>query len=908
MDELSYIGNADPSAIDYLYKEYQKNPDNVDLGWKKFFEGFEFAHINYEEPGDIPENYQKEFKVINLINGYRSRGHLFTKTNPVRERRKYSPDLSIENFGLTSEDLKTTFQAGELVNIGPATLQDIIDHLELTYCQSIGIEYMYMRGPDRTEWFRNKIEIKNRPVFDEKRKLKLFKILVQAHGFESFLGKKFVGQKRFSIEGGESLIPALDVLVSKGSELGVEDFVMGMAHRGRLNTLTNIFKKRPKDIFSEFEGKEFDFESTFDGDVKYHQGFSSEVTLDSGKKVRMTLAPNPSHLEAVNTVVEGIARAKIDHELKDEKRVCPVLIHGDAAIAGQGIAYETIQMAQLDGYRTGGTIHIVVNNQVGFTTNYLDGRSSTYCTDVAKTTRSPVFHVNGDDIEAVVTAVEIAVEYRQIFHCDIFIDLLCYRKYGHNEGDEPKFTQPKLYSLISKHPNPKEIYFKDLEGAGVIAKDSAKNIENEYAQFLEEEFTLSRKSEKAKVHEFLSDTWKDYRYGNAKDFDHSPETGVDVNTLKSLGEKLSSLPEGKKYFRKINKIFNDRLKSFQENSLDWGCAEMLAYASLLVEGHAVRISGQDVERGTFSHRHAVVITEDNEEQVETLNLLTEDQAKFSIYNSLLSEYGVLGFEYGYSLATPNNLTIWEAQFGDFFNGAQIVVDQFISAGEDKWATPTGLVLLLPHGYEGQGAEHSSGRMERFLQQCADLNMQIVNASTPSNYFHLLRRQIKRAYRKPLVVFTPKVLLRHPMAVSPIEEMSSGSFSEIIDDPDANPKDIDSLVLCSGKIYYEMKQKAQEMMVKNMAFVRIEQLYPWPEIQLKKIRDKYKVKNLIWAQEEPANMGAWTHVAMKLRNENIIGICRPASAASAEGSKNLHEKRLELLFQEIFSYSDKTLKK
>lgn len=905
MDELSYIGNADPSAIDYLYKEYQKDPDSVDLGWKKFFEGFEFAHINYEESGDIPENFQKEFKIINLINGYRSRGHLFTKTNPVRERRKYAPDLNIENFGLTEEDLKTTFQAGEQVNIGPATLREIIDHLELTYCQSIGIEFMYMRGPDRLEWFRNKIEIKNRPTFNEDRKLKLFNMLVKAHGFESFLGKKFVGQKRFSIEGGESLIPALDVLVSKGAELGVEEFVMGMAHRGRLNTLTNIFKKRPKDIFSEFEGKEFDFESTFDGDVKYHQGFSSEVSLDNGKKVGMTLAPNPSHLEAVNTVVEGIARAKIDHELKDEKQVCPVLIHGDAAIAGQGIAYETIQMAQLDGYRTGGTIHIVVNNQVGFTTNYLDGRSSTYCTDVAKTTRSPVFHVNGDDIEAVVTAVEIAIEYRQLFHCDIFIDLLCYRKYGHNEGDEPKFTQPKLYNLIAKHPNPKEIYFNDLQGAGIIAKDSANNIEKEYAQFLEEEFVLSRKSEKAKVHEFLSDTWKDYRYGNKNDFLQSPNTGVDLKTLKSLGIKLSSLPDGKKYFRKINKIFNDRLKSFEENTLDWGCAEMLAYASLLVEGHAVRISGQDVERGTFSHRHAVVITEDNEEQVETLNLLSKNQAEFSIYNSLLSEYGVLGFEYGYSLATPNNLTIWEAQFGDFFNGAQIVVDQFISAGEDKWATPTGLVLLLPHGYEGQGAEHSSGRMERFLQQCADLNMQIVNASTPANYFHLLRRQIKRTYRKPLVVFTPKVLLRHPMAVSPIEEMAKGCFSEIIDDPSANAKDIDSVVLCSGKIYYEMKKKAQELKVKNMAFVRVEQLYPWPEDQLNKIRDKYNAKNLIWAQEEPANMGAWTHVAMQLRNENIKGICRPASAASAEGSKDLHEKRLEILFKEIFSFAKTT---
>jgi 2-oxoglutarate dehydrogenase E1 component len=907
MDELSYIGNADPSAIDYLYKEYQKDPDSVDLGWKKFFEGFEFAHINYEESGDIPENFQKEFKIINLINGYRSRGHLFTKTNPVRERRKYTPDLNIENFGLTKEDLKTTFQAGEQVNIGPATLQEIIDHLELTYCQSIGIEFMYMRGPDRLEWFRNKIEIKNRPTFNEARKLKLFNMLVKAHGFESFLGKKFVGQKRFSIEGGESLIPALDVLVSKGAELGVKDFVMGMAHRGRLNTLTNIFKKRPKDIFSEFEGKEFDFETTFDGDVKYHQGFTSEVTLDSGEKVGMTLAPNPSHLEAVNTVVEGIARAKIDHELKDEGLVCPVLIHGDAAIAGQGIAYETIQMAQLDGYRTGGTIHIIVNNQVGFTTNYLDGRSSTYCTDVAKTTLSPVFHVNGDDIEAVVTAVEIAMEYRQLFHRDIFIDLLCYRKYGHNEGDEPKFTQPKLYSLIGKHPNPKEIYFGDLNNSGLLEKSRATEIESEYAQFLEDEFALSRQTEKALVHEFLSQTWKDYRYGNIRDFDNSPETGVNLESLKSLGKKLSTLPEGNKYFRKINKIFNDRLNSFEKNSLDWGCAEMLAYASLLVEGHAVRISGQDVERGTFSHRHAVVITEDNEDQIETLNLLSKEQADFSIYNSLLSEYGVLGFEYGYSLATPNDLTIWEAQFGDFFNGAQIVIDQFISAGEDKWATPTGLVLLLPHGYEGQGAEHSSGRMERFLQQCADQNMQVVNASSPANYFHLLRRQLKREFRKPLVVFTPKVLLRHPMAVSTIEEMSKGGFSEIIDDAEANANEIDSLVLCSGKIYYEMKQKAKDLNVKNMAFVRMEQLYPWPENQLNKIRDKYNAKNLIWAQEEPANMGAWTHVAMQLRDENIKGICRPASAASAEGSKNLHEKRLEILFEEIFSFA-KTTKK
>ena len=902
MDKTSYIGNADPNAIDYLYKQYQNDPESVDIGWKKFFEGFEFAQVNFDSPENIPENFQKEFKVINLINGYRTRGHLFTKTNPVRERRQYHPDLSIENFGLSEADLKTVFQAGEQVNIGPAPLQEIIEHLELTYCQSIGIEFMYMRGPNRTEWFRNKIEIKNRPVFNAKRKLKLYESLIKAHGFESFLGKKFVGQKRFSIEGCESLIPALETMVSKGSELGVENFIMGMAHRGRLNTLTNIFKKRPKDIFAEFEGKEFDFETTFDGDVKYHQGFTSNVLLDSGKEVGLTLAPNPSHLEAVDGVVEGIARAKIDHIYKDEHKVCPVLIHGDAAISGQGIVYEIIQMAELDGYRTGGTIHIVVNNQVGFTTNYLDGRSSTYCTDIAQTTRCPVFHVNGDDVEAVLTAMEIAIEYRQIFHRDIFIDLLCYRKFGHNEGDEPKFTQPKLYNLISKHPNPKELYFNQLEEDGVLTKEAAKKIEQDYNHYLEEEFDLSHKSEKALVHDFLSEIWDGYRHCNGKDFDKSPDTNVAAKTLKELGIKLSTLPEGNKYSRKIGKIFKDRLKAFNENSLDWGSAEMLAYASLLIEGYPVRISGQDVERGTFSHRHAVVKTEDTEEEIETLNLLDKKQAPFTIYNSLLSEYGVLGFEYGYSLACPNGLTIWEAQFGDFFNGAQIVVDQFISAGEDKWATQSGLVLLLPHGYEGQGAEHSSGRMERFLQQCADQNMQIVNTSTPANHFHLLRRQLKREFRKPLVVFTPKMLLRHPLASSKIEEMAKGGFQEVIDDPDAKVKEIDTLVLCSGKFYYEMKMKAKDISVENMAFVRVEQLYPLPKKQLDKVFSKYKAKNIIWAQEEPANMGAWQYMAMELREKSLIGLSRPASAAAAAGSKNLHEKRLEQLFDQIFSFA------
>lgn len=908
MDKISYLGNADVNAIEHLYNQYKQNPANVDLGWQKFFEGFEFAQTDFSASGGIPENFQKEFNVINLINAYRTRGHLFTKTNPVRDRRKYSPTLEIENFGLSKTDLNLIFQAGEEVGIGPATLNEIIQHLKLTYCQSIGIEFVYMRDPERIAWLKNKIELNNRPKLDATRKVKIFEKLVQASVFEAFLGKKFVGQKRFSIEGGEALIPSLDTLIRKGAEAGISYFVMGMAHRGRLNTLANIFNKKPSNIFSEFEGKEFEFNMYFDGDVKYHQGFTSNITLENGNELGLTLAPNPSHLEAVNTVVEGIARAKIDNVFYSENKVCPVLIHGDAAIAGQGIVYETVQMAQLDGYRVGGTIHIVVNNQVGFTTNYLDGRSSTYCTDVAKTTLCPVFHVNGDDVEAVVQAMEIAIAYRQEFKRDIFIDLLCYRKYGHNEGDEPKFTQPTLYDIIMKHPNPKVIYQKQLEAEGVLTADQAKSIEDSYLQFLEHEYDEAQKKDKAQVFDFLSATWEGFRHGTQADFEQSPITGVDKKILLELGRKLATLPKDKKYFRKISKIYEDRLAAVENNKLDWGTAEMLAYATLLNEGHSVRISGQDVERGTFSHRHAVVKTEDTEEEIETLNLLTDRQAKFYAYNSLLSEYGVLGFEYGYSLAHPSGLTIWEAQFGDFFNGAQIMVDQFISAGEDKWATQSGLMMLLPHGYEGQGAEHSSARLERFLQQCADLNMQVVNTSTPANHFHVVRRQIKRDFRKPLVVFSPKMLLRYPEATSTLEEMEKGRFQEVIDDHEALVNNIDTLVLCSGKFYYEMKMKARELGVSNMAFVRIEQLYPLPENQIKEIIKKYNPKHVLWAQEEPANMGAWSYMAISLRGLNLIGIHRGPSAASAEGSKKLHEKRLANLYDSLFAYAKLTVEK
>ena len=898
MDKFTYIGNSDVNAIEDLYQKYVANPESVDIQWARFFEGVDFAKTDFDS-GEIPESFQKEFMVINLIVGYRTRGHLFTKTNPVRERRKYSPTLDIENFGLESSDLQTVFQAGNEVGMGPSTLEKIIQHLEDTYCQSIGIEYQYMREPERLSWFKENIELANRPKFSAEEKKHIFKKISSATIFEQFLAKKYVGQKRFSIEGGEALIPALDVVIQKAAELGVKEVVMGMAHRGRLSTLVNIFEKDHVSIFNEFDGKKFDSDESFDGDVKYHLGFSTEVDTISGNKVQLTLAPNPSHLEAVDPVVQGIARAKIDNYLESEKDIITVAVHGDAAISGQGIVYEVVQMAQLDGYRTGGTIHIVVNNQVGFTTNYKDGRSSTYCTDVAKTTLSPVFHVNGDDVEAVVQTLSIAVKYRQKFNRDVFIDLLGYRKYGHNEGDEPKFTQPKLYNAIAKHDNPRQIYLKQLISEGVLNNEEAKKIEDDHMALLDEAHDASKKHDVAVVTNFLADAWGGFRHGKAADFYSNPKTGVDKKKLMELGTKLATLPEDLTFFRKIKKLLNDRLVMLEEDKLDWGMAEMLAYATLLDEGHQVRISGQDVERGTFSHRHAVVKTEDDEQEIITLNRLNDKQAKFHIYNSLLSEYGVLGFEYGYSLATPKSLTIWEAQFGDFYNGAQIMVDQFISSGEDKWHVQSGLVMLLPHGYEGMGGEHSSARLERFLQQSADLNWQICNATTPANHFHLLRRQLHRDFRKPLIVFSPKMLLRYPKAVSSLDELAKGSFHPVLDD-NVKRDSIDTIVLCSGKFYYEAKEEAEDRGVTNASFIRLEQMYPFPKQQLDDVLEKYKnAKKFIWAQEEPANMGPWTYMAMELREMNLDVVSRNASAAPAAGSSTVHKRRLAKLFNNLF---------
>lgn len=897
MDSFSYLSSSDPAVLEDLYQQYRKQPESVDPSWGKFFEGVDFASRNYplkpaSGTSEIPENVSREFKVINLINGYRSRGHLFTRTNPVRERRKYTPTLEIQNFGLEEKDLDTVYQAGSLIGIGAAKLRDIIQHLQDTYCQSIGVEYMYIRNTEVVEWIQKKMESSRaRAQYSHEEKKQIFRKLNDAVGFESFLDKKFVGQKRFSLEGCEALIPAIDHVIEKGTELGIREYVMGMAHRGRLSVLANIFKKDCRSIFTEFEGKEYDDDNEFSGDVKYHLGYSSNFRTRNGHDIRMTLAPNPSHLEAVGPVVQGLSRAFADQEhANDYDRIAPIVIHGDAAIAGQGVVYEMVQMAKLDGYKVGGTVHIVVNNQVGFTTNYLDARSSIYCTDVAKVTLSPVFHVNADDVEAVVFAVEMAMEFRQKFHGDVFIDLLGYRKYGHNEGDEPRFTQPILYKAIARHPNPRQIYLERLRNENVLNDDEAAAIDKELRDRLDAALEDARKRDKTVIPNFLEALWKDYRVAQASDFEQSPQTGVALKNLKSIAKAVYTIPEGMKFFKKMEKVLMDRKDMVEKSGmLDWGMGEMLAYGSLLQDGHDVRFSGQDVERGTFSHRHAVLKLEDSEEEYVPLQNMSTTQAAFRIYNSLLSEYAVLGFEYGYALASPKGLTIWEAQFGDFNNGAQIIIDQFISAAEDKWHSMSGLVMLLPHGYEGQGAEHSSARLERFLTLSAENNMIVANVTTPANYFHLIRRQLAWNFRKPLVLMSPKSLLRHPKCVSALEDFSKGAFSELIDDATVKAASVRKVVLCSGKLYYDLLEARDASGKNDVALVRIEQLYPLPVKALEAVQKKYaKAKAWVWAQEEPENMGAWTYLLRKLRAwTNLEVVARSESGSPATGSSKRH---------------------
>ncbi|MBT8259987.1 MAG: 2-oxoglutarate dehydrogenase E1 component, partial [Bacteroidia bacterium] len=873
MDKYSFLNAAHTAFFAELYDQYLLDPDSVEPSWRAFFQGFDLGNETFVENGEfsekdptqVPEHVHNEFKVVKLIDGYRTRGHLFTKTNPVRERRKYEPTLDIENFGLHDKDLDTVFNAGEILGIRPQPLREIIKKLEAIYCDSIGVEYMFIRQPEERQWIQSKINTNNNhAAFNDLQKKHILKKLSEAVAFENFLHTKYVGQKRFSLEGGESLIPALDALIERAASFGVKEFVMGMAHRGRLNTLTNIFGKSAKDIFSEFDGKDYE-EEIFDGDVKYHLGWTSYRETDNGKKINISIAPNPSHLETVGALVEGITRAKQDlFHSENFSDVLPIIVHGDAAISGQGLVYEVVQMAKLDGYKTNGTIHIVVNNQVGFTTNYLDGRSSTYCTDVAKVTLSPVLHINADDVEAVVHGVLFALDFRMQFKRDVFIDLLGYRKYGHNEGDEPRFTQPKLYKIIAKHSNPRNIYAKKLIEQGVINQDYLKKLDIDYKSTLEEELDSSREIDKTVITPFMQDAWKDYPRVKQREMLKTVDTTYPSEKLERIASVISNLPEDKKFIRKIQRLVQSRKTMFNENRMDWAMAEHMAYGSLLEEGFNVRISGQDVERGTFSHRHAVVKVEDSEEEVILLNNVSKEQGKFSIYNSLLSEYGVLGFDYGYAMASPKTLAIWEAQFGDFSNGAQIILDQYISSAEDKWKTPNGIVLLLPHGYEGQGAEHSSARMERYLQLCAKDNMFVADCTTPANLFHLLRRQMKAQYRKPLIVFTPKSLLRHPKVVSTVDEFANGSFQMLIDDNQADKKSIKSLVFVTGKFYYDLLEERERLGRDDVALVRLEQLFPLPIDEIRQIMSKYKnASDIVWAQEEPRNMGAYGHLLMYL---------------------------------------------
>ncbi len=899
MSKLDFLGAMDPALIDDIYRQYKENPESVNKEWHSFFSGFEFARKNYSE--EVSGHIDKEFNVINFINAFRKRGHLFTETNPVRTRRKYFPTLEIENYGLEDKDLNTVFQAGKEIGIGPAPLKDIISLLNETYRSSIGSEFLFIRHPEKTVWLQHKIEsTKNKTIFLPEQKKEIYKYLNRACGFEQFIHKKFIGQKRFSLEGTETLIPALHYILETGSNSGISEFIIGMPHRGRLNVLANIMRKPYENIFQEFVAEEYEDNIAL-GDVKYHLGYSNNYKLSNGNNVEVHLAPNPSHLETVGPIIQGISKAKLDHKYKSNySQLLPILIHGDAAIAGQGVVYEVAQMMSIEGYTNGGTIHIVINNQVGFTTNYLEARSSTYCTDVAKVTKCPIFHVNGDDVEALVHIINMAIEYRQTFHTDVFIDILSYRKYGHNEGDEPRYTQPTLYKEIAKHPNPQDIYGTKLINEGIYTSQEIENIKNGFEELLENQLENSKKLGKVKIQRFMFDLWKNYRYANNEDFEKSSEPEISKEQLVRIGNKFCHLPEDKKFIRKTIRLVEDRKKMIVDNSLDWAMAELLAYATLVDEGHPVRISGQDSIRGTFAHRHAEHVIEDTDKKYSPLKYISDNQAPFYVFNSPLNEYGVMGFEYGYSLAQPNGLTVWEGQFGDFHNVAQVIIDQYVASAEEKWGVMNGLVLYLPHGFEGQGPEHSSARIERFLSLAARNNMQIVTPTTPSNFYHVLREHVHRNFRVPLIIFTPKSLLRHPKCTSTLDELSKNKFQEVIDDTNVDEKEVRRIVFCTGKIYYDLLEEKEKHNALDIALVRIEQLHPFPNKQVKQILRKYKNSMLnLWIQEEPSNMGAWRHVKHHFEETEIYPICRQSSGSPATGLFKIHQVQQKEIISKVF---------
>ena len=916
MPDYSYVFNAHPTFIESLYSKYQKDPNSVEEGWKTFFHGFEFNNPNGANGNAAAlangtskatnAHIEKEFGVLSIIHGYRSRGHLLSDTNPIRRRRDRKPYLELADYNLTEEDLGVTFEAGHELGLGKSTLKEILDRLKILYTFHVGFEIAHIENRAKRMWLREKIEEhahkKDFNLSIDKKK----RILEKLNGaviFEKFLHTKYVGQKRFSLEGGESAIPALDAIINKAAESNVEEVVIGMAHRGRLNVLANIMGKTYEHIFNEFEGTAVPNLSFGDGDVKYHLGYSSQTETMSGKKINLKLVPNPSHLEAVDPVVQGFSRAKADLLYSSNyDKILPILIHGDAAVAGQGVVYETVQMSQLEGYYTGGTIHFVINNQIGFTTDFDDARSSTYCTAAASLVQAPVFHVNGDDPEALIFAVELATEYRQKFNNDVFIDMVCYRKHGHNEGDDPKFTQPEMYDFISKHDNPREIYLKKLLERGEVEQALAKDMEEGFWGDLQGRLDLVKQKSLPYNYQEPELAWKALKSTkDVADFEISPITGIDKKVADKILDHLMQLPADFTPLSKVKRLQKGKRKLLDENKLDWALAELSAYGSILLEGKDVRMSGQDVKRGTFSHRHAIFRDGKTFEEYNRLSDIDKNQGKFRIFNSFLSEFAVLGFEYGYSLAFPNTMVIWEAQFGDFYNGAQVMVDQFITAGESKWRRMSGLVMLLPHGYAGQGPEHSSGRLERFLQQCAEFNMTVANITTPANFFHVMRRQLQRPFRKPLVVMSPKSLLRHPLCVSDISEICGDTrFQEIYDDPTVkDAKKVKRVILCSGKIFYDLIAYRTEQGIKDTAIIRLEQLYPYPRTQINKLLKKYGDTRLVWAQEEPSNMGAWQYILSFMRHTSIDPVARKVSSSPATGFKKVHDMEQAKVVKEAF---------
>ena len=920
MKDFSFVTHSHPAYIEEVYKDFVNDPTSVDTEWKKFFEGFDFAMTHGKnghatalahttgQDSAMPlsqEQLKKELAVYQLIKAYRKRGHLLSNTNPIRPRKDRKAMLDLSDFGLLESDLETVFQASQLMKMGPMKLRDIIAYLKKVYVSSVGVEYTYINNEEICNWVGEEFEKSMQSELPLQKKKRILEKLNQGVIFEKFLHTKFIGQKRFSLEGGESTIAALDAIITEAADHEVKEVVMGMAHRGRLNILANILQKTYEQIFTEFEGNAPNDSTMGSGDVKYHLGFRSDVSTLNGKSINLQLTPNPSHLEAVDPLVQGFARAKADTLYQsDFDRILPILIHGDASVAGQGIVYEVLQMSDLRGYYTGGTIHFVINNQIGFTTNFDDARSADYCTSVASMVQAPVFHVNGDDPEAVVKIAELALKFRQKFNRDVFIDMVCYRKHGHNEGDDPKFTQPDLYNIIDKHPNPREIYIQKLEQRGDLDGVLAKEMEKVFWKDLQDRLDEVKQKPLPYTRQEPEVAWANLRRSEEKDFEKSPTTAISAESFDKVFQGMMRIPEGFTPLRKVQKLLDDKIKLFQEKKeLDWASGELLAYGSLLLEGHDVRISGQDVERGTFSHRHAVISDEKNNQKYNRLSELDVSQANFRIYNSLLSEYAVMGFEYGYAMANPNCLVIWEAQFGDFCNGAQTIIDQFLCSAETKWGKMNGLVLLLPHGYEGQGPEHSSARMERFLQLCAENNMFITNCTTAANFFHALRRQVHLEFRKPMINFSPKANLRLSKAYSKQEAFMNGGFKELIDDEAVTDiKTIKRVLLCSGKVYYDLLDYKESQQRNDVAIVRLEQIYPLPMTQLLHLyNNKYKGCQWVWVQEEPRNMGAVSFLKMNIDEKqlNLAYLTRSASASTATGYAKQHGVEQQALVEAAF---------